>query len=180
MKNSMRRPSSKSAAGINLYQFLNKYFFLLFGITYLSIITVTISSWDNFCSKNNYLGESVSANSLNNDPLALDQYKFSTWFYTFILLGCSLTPWLLAYMFRHKAFLSATPNFRRCASTAKIQRPKHQQIPVPTLSIPKGKITNSPQSTPSYRISAFKSSPKMRNSLCKNTKNIRLPFEGLK
>lgn len=180
MKNAIRRPSSKSTAEINCYQFLNKYFFLLFGITYLSIITITATNWSSFCSQNSYFGESASSNSLDNAALVLDQPKFSTWFYAFMLLGCSATPWLLAYMFRHKAFLITTKNLRRYASAARVQRIKQKQIPTPVTSTPQPKITNSHPSTPSYRISAFKSSPKMSNTICKNTKDIRLPFEGLK
>ena len=179
MNNTINCQSPKSSASINFYPFLNKYFFLLFGITYLSIVTITTISWNRLCPTSNSSWESTSSDSLENTTLVVENpNKFSTWFYSIIILGCGGTPWLLAYIFRHRAFLTNQKSLRRYPSASKAQKLKQRPISTPVLSRPK--ITNSHKSAPSYRISSFKSSPKRSASLSNNTKNIRLPFERLK
>ena len=118
------------------------------------------------CLANGYSWEATSSNSLDSNSLAAENpHKSLTWFYAIIILGCSATPWLLAYLFRNKALL-ITPKKLRCyPSAAKTQTLKQQLIPNPVLSTPK--ITNSPKSAPSYRISSFKSSAKKNTSLLK-------------
>ena len=179
MKKSIKSKSSKSSAGINFYQFLNKYFFLLFGVTCLSVVTTTAIIGNRFCPTNSYAWKSTSSNSLNNNTLAAENlHKSLTWLYAIIILGCSATPWLLAYIFRHKALLTTKKKLRSYPSAAKTQTLKQKPIPSSVLSTPR--TPNSPTSAPSYRISPFKSSAKKNTSLLNNTKNIRLPFERLK
>lgn len=179
MKNNIKGQSSQSSASINLYKFLNKYFFLLSGVTCLSVVTIATISGNQFCSTNGYFGESRSSNSLNSNTLTVENTSKSLiWFYTLIILSCSATPWLLAYIFRHKAWLITQKKLRRYPSAVKTQTSIQKPIPVPVLSTPK--ITNSSPSAPSYRISAFKASPKKKTTLSNNSKNIRLPFERRK
>ena len=179
MKNMIKGQSSPSSASINFYQFLNKYFFLLFGITYLSIATITTISGNRFCPTNSHLGESTSSNSLEDATLASQSpHKSLTWFYTIIILGCSGTPWLLAYIFRHRASAIAKKGLRCYPSGSTTQKPIPTPVLTPVLSTPN--IAISHRSAPSYRISAVKSSAKKNTSLSNRTKNIRLPFERLK
>ena len=183
MKNNIKGTSSKSSASINFYQLLNKYFFLLFGVTCLSVVTITKISGNSFCPTNSYSWESTSSDSLKDTNLALENSNnFVTWFYTLTILGCSVTPWLFAYIFRHKALLIAQKNLRYYPSAAKTQTPKQQLIPTPVLTpvLSTPKVTNPRNSAPSYRITAFKSSSKKKTSFSNNTKNIKLPFERLK
>ena len=179
MKNSPKSKSHKSSVSINLHQLLNKHFFLLFGITSLSLVTITSINWNRFCSTSNYSGNSISSDSLDNTNLAIENpSSFLTWFYIAIILGCSATPWLLAYLFRHRALSLAPKNLRCYPSASKAQTLKPRSLPNPVLST--SETTNSPKSAPSYRISSLKSSLKKNKSLAKKTKNIRLPFEKLK
>ena len=147
MKNSPKSKSHKSSASMNFHQLLNKHFFLLFGITSLSLLTITSINWNRFCSTSNYSGNSISSDSLDNTTLAIENpSSFLTWFYTAIILGCSATPWLLAYLFRHRA-LSLTPKNLRCyPSASKAQTLKPRSLPNPVLSTSKT-INQKTQST---------------------------------
>ena len=179
MKNNIKGQSSQSSASINLYKFLNKHFFLLSGITCLSVVTIATIGGNHFCSTNGYFAGSTSSNSLDINTLTVkNPSKSLIWFYTLIILSCSATPWLLAYICRHKAWLITQKKLRRYPSAVKTQTPIQKSIPVPVLSTPKS--TNPSPSAPSYRISAFKASPKKRSALSNNSKNIRLPFERRK
>ena len=179
MKNNVKSRSSQSSASINLYKFLNKHFLLLSSITCLSVVTIATISGNRFCSTNSYFGESRASNSLDGNILAVENSpKSLIWFYTLIILSCSATPWLLAYIFRHKAWLITQKKLRRYPSAVKTPAPTQKTRPAPVSAKPK--IINSGKSAPSYRISAFKSSPKKRTTLSNSTKNIRLPFERLK
>ena len=145
MKNSPKSKSSNSSTLINLHQLLNKHFFLLFGITSLSLVTITSINWNRLCSTSNYSGNSISSDSLDNTTLAIeDSSSFLTWFYTAIILGCSATPWLLAYLFRHRALSLAPKNLRCYPSASKAQTLKPRSLPNPVLST--SEITN--QGTP--------------------------------
>ncbi len=110
MNNHIKKQSSSSATSINLYQLLNKHFFLLCSLTYLSLITISTISWERICPQDSYSWQTTSSNSLDNHTLTLEKSNifstFSTWFYTFIILGCSSIPWCLAYLFRQKAYLN--------------------------------------------------------------------------
>ena len=183
MNNITKRQSSPSSSSINLYQFLSKYFFLLLGITYLSVVTIAAISWGSFCpvgkETNSYSFQSTSANSLNNTTSEVtNQNNLLVWFYTIILLGCTATPWLLAYIFRHRAFLVTKKPLRLYPSSTQVTQSKPKKSPTPAF--PTAKIVGSQQSNVSYRISSFKTPPTMRTSFSTKTKNIRLPFEGIK
>ncbi len=153
MKNSPKSKSSNSSASINqriqdtastivsrrcnsdLHQLLNKHFFLLFGITSLSLVTITSINWNRFCSTSNYSENSTLSDSLDNTTLTIDNpSSFLTWFYTAIILGCSATPWLLAYLFRPRALSIAQNNLRYYPSASKAQTPKPRSLPNPVLS----------------------------------------------
>lgn len=176
---------SQSSASIDFYQFLSKHFFLLFSITYLSIVTITTISWERLCFTDSYSGQSMSSSSLevNNTVSRENSDGFSTWFYTFIILGCSSIPWFLAYLFRQKALLINKKNLRRYPSPAKVQTLESKQMPIPVPVLATPKPSNHNKSVPSYRISASKSSAKKSSSFSnktKNAKNIKLPFEKQK
>lgn len=179
MNNHIKDRSSSSANSINLYQLLNKHFFLLCSITYLSLVTISTISWERICPQDSYSWQTTSSNSLDNHTLTLkNSNRFSTWFYTFIILGCSSIPWCLAYLFRQKAYINDRKSLPRYPSLAKMQITQQPQITTPVRSSPD--IPNPSKSVPSYRITASKTSQKKSNSVSKNKKNIRLPFERLK
>ena len=178
MNNHIQKQSSSSATSINLYQLLNKHFFLLCSITYLSLITISTISWERICPQDSYSWQSTSSNSLDNHTLTLEKSKrFSTWFYTFIILGCSSIPWCLAYLFRQKAYLNYQKSLRCYPSPVKMQITQQPEITTPVRST--SNIPNPPKSIPSYRITTSKTSKKKSNSLSKNKKNIKLPFERI-
>ena len=217
MSNLTKRRLSSSSSSINLYQFFGRHFFLLFGITYLSIITIAAIGWGNLCpvSKDitSYSAQSTSTNTLagrgseltgehqsaqapshlgerslaeetsagshrfyGGVPLT-NQNSWLIWLYTVILLGCTATPWLLAYMFRYKAFSIVKKPVHNYSSSAfiTVSKPK----PSPTPNLPKAKVASSCKPNVSYRITSFKTPPTMKTSVTtkKRNKNIRLPFE---
>ena len=177
MKNTFKGKSSKSSVGINFYQFLHKHFFLLFAVTCLSVVTTTAITGNRVCPANSYSLKSTPSILGRNTLAAENFHKSLTWLYAMIILGCSATPWLIAYIFRYKALLATKRNLHYSPPAIKERTLKQKPLPSPVLS---RSSTDSRTSAPSYRITSFKSSAKKNTSLLNKQKNIRLPFERLK